>query len=330
MDMQVRNKPVLVYYEVLGFQNDTMEYLNRCFSVKTLPNPQHDGAETLSEAKVIFAPMGFVFGKKKIDQCPKLEIIGSPTTGLVHIDVDYAKTRDIAICSLKDQQDFLKAITPTAELAWGLILSVVRKIPWAHESVLHGKWIGKEFGKKTSRMLSNMRLGVVGLGRLGSWVAKYGKAFKMDVHYFDPYVNDGRYVKCATFLDLARASDIVSVHVHLSKETENLIDRNFIQTLPKGAYIINTARGGIINEDALLEALNSGHLGGAGLDMLAGEHLPEFRESLADHPLVQYARTHDNLVLTPKMGGATVDAWAMTERRVVDLIIQKLKRRNSI
>ena len=85
-----------------------------------------------------------------------------------------------------------------------------------------------------------------------------------------------------------------------------------------------------MNEEALLEALNSGRLGGAGLDMLAGEHLPEFRGNLANHPLAQYARTHDNLVLTPKMGGATVDAWAMTERHVVDLILQELKRRGSI
>ena len=328
--MQVRNKPVLVYYEVLGFQNDTMEYLTRYFSVKTFPNPQNDDSATLGEAKVIFAPMGFVFGKKTIDQCQKLEIIGSPTTGLVHIDVEYAQEKNISICSLKNQQKFLASITPTAELAWGLILSVVRKIPWAHDSVCQGKWIGREFGKRTPRMMSNMRLGVVGLGRLGSWVAKYGKAFKMDVYYFDPYVEDERYIKCPTLSELAKVSDIVSVHVHLSGETENLIGREFFNALPKGAFIVNTARGGIVNEDALLEVLNSGRLGGAGLDMLAGEHLPEFKKNLLEHPLIQYARAHDNLVLTPKMGGATVDAWAMTERRVVDLIIQELKRRNSI
>jgi lactate dehydrogenase-like 2-hydroxyacid dehydrogenase len=327
MEKSVNNKPVLLYYEVLGFQEETMAHLDRHFNVKILPNPDSDTQEALQDAVVIFAPMGFVFGGEKINQCPRLQIIGSPTTGLVHIAVDYARERNISICSLKDQQDFLSSITPTAELAWGLILSVVRKIPWAYESVCQGKWNGKEFGKRTPKMMSNMRLGVVGLGRLGSWVAKYGKAFKMDVFYFDPYVKDGRYVRCTTLLELAKVSDIVSVHVHLSEETENLIDNGFFQALPEGAFVVNTARGGIVNESALLEALNSGRLGGAGLDMLAGEHLPEFGERLVDHPLGQYARTHDNLVLTPKMGGATVDAWAMTERRVVDLILQELKRR---
>lgn len=330
MEKSVNNKPVLLYYEVLGFQKETMAHLDRHFNVKTLPNPDSDKQEALQDAVVIFAPMGFVFGKEKINQCPKLQIIGSPTTGLVHIDVEYAQEMNISICSLKDQQDFLSSITPTAELAWGLILSVVRKLPWACESVCEGKWNGKEFGKRTPKMISNMRLGVVGLGRLGSWVAKYGKAFKMDVHYFDPYVEDDRYIKCSTLSELAKVSDVVSAHVHLSKETENLIDRKFLQALPEGAFIVNTARGGIVNEDALLEALNSGHLGGAGLDMLAGEHLPEFKRNLADHPLVRYARVHDNLVLTPKMGGATLDAWAMTERRVVDLIIQELKRKDSL
>jgi D-3-phosphoglycerate dehydrogenase len=100
--------------------------------------------------------------------------------------------------------------------------------------------------------------------------------------------------------------------------------------MPKGSYIINTARGGIVNEDALLEALISGHLGGAGLDMLEDEHLPKFKEKLIKNPLIKYANNHDNLIITPKIGGCTMDAWERTERHIVNLIIKELKNRGEM
>jgi D-3-phosphoglycerate dehydrogenase len=97
--------------------------------------------------------------------------------------------------------------------------------------------------------------------------------------------------------------------------------------MKKGSYIINTARGGIVNEDDLLIALKSGHLAGAGLDMLAGEHLPGFKEKLSEHPLVRYAKTHDHLIITPKIGGCTIDAWERTEKHIVDLVINEFGKK---
>jgi phosphoglycerate dehydrogenase-like enzyme len=324
------NKPALLYYEILDFQRSTLEYINKFFDLITLPDPDYDFEEILRKTRVIFAPMGFVFDKYKIDKCPNLQIIGSPTTGIPHIDVDYATKRNISICSLKNQQSFLSTITPTAELAWGLLLAVTRQIPGAHDSVCEGKWIGREFGRRTPRMLSAMTLGVVGLGRLGSMVARYGRAFKMNVIYYDPFISDNEYTRCDNLYDLAHESNIVSVHVHLTEETENLIDRRFLQSMPEGSFIINTARGGIVDEDSLLEALQTGHLAGAGLDMLAGEHLPGFKKQLSEYSLVQYARNHDNLIITPKIGGCTMDAWEITERHIVDLVINELNKRKSM
>ena len=321
------SKPALLYYDVLTFQEDNLEYIEKNFELIRLPDPQKDIDEILDRAKVIFAPMGYVFDKRKIDRCRNLQVIGTPTTGEVHIDVEYAKVKNIHICSLKNQQGFLTTITATAELAWGLILSVTRRIPTAHNSVCKGEWIGREFGRQTPRMLSTMTLGVVGLGRLGSMVARYGSAFKMNVVYYDPFISDDEYTRCNNLYDLATKSDIVSIHIHLTDKTENLIDSKFLQSMPKGSYIINTARGGIVNEGALLEALQTRHLAGAGLDMLAGEHLPGFKEKLKEHPLVKYAKNHENLVITPKIGGCTVDAWEKTERRIVDLILEELKER---
>jgi len=320
-------KPILIYYKILNFQEGTLKYIEENFNCITLPDPEYDTEEVLKKAKVLFAPMGFMFDKEKIDMCSSLHVLGTPSTGELHIDVDYARKKNISICSLRNQKEFLSKITPTAELAWGLILCVTRRIPWAHDSVCEGRWEGKEFGKRTPRMLSGMSLGIVGLGRLGSLVARYGRAFRMKVFYYDPFVTDDCYVKCDNLLGLAKSSDIVSIHVHLSRETENLIDSEFIRNMPKCSFIINTARGGIVNEDDLLEALKSGHLAGAGLDMLAGEHMPGFKERLSEHPLIRYAKTHDHLIITPKIGGCTIDAWEKAERRIVDLIIEEFKER---
>lgn len=323
-------KPSLLYYKIQDLQKGTLNYIQDHFEPISLTNPDYDTEEILKKADVIFAPMGFMFGREKIDKCKNLKVIGSPTTGLLHIDADYAGVRKISICSLKDQQAFLSTITPTAELAWGLIIAVTRRIIPAYDSVCQGKWEGRDFGKRTSKMLSAMTLGVVGLGRLGAWVARYGQAFKMKVFYYDPNVTDERYIKCHTLSELASSSDIVSIHVHLTKETDNFINRNFIQSMPKDSFIINTARGDVLDEEALLEGLRSGHLAGAGLDMLKGEHLPGFRERLHAHPLIQYAKIHDNLVITPKMGGSTVDAWESTERHIVDMILGELRNRGEM
>ena len=320
-------KPILIYYKILSFQKDTLKYIEENFDRITLPDPSHDTEEVLKKAKVLFAPMGFIFDKEKIDMCSCLHVLGTPTTGEFHIDVDYARSKKISICSFRNQKEFLSKITPTAELAWGLILCVTRKIPWAHDSVCEGRWEGKEFGKRTPRMLSKMSLGIVGLGRLGSMVARYGRAFRMKVFYYDPFVTDDRNIKCDNLLDLAKSSDIVSIHVHLSRDTENLIGKKFIDTMKKDSYIINTSRGGIVDENDLLDALRSGHLAGAGLDMLTGEHLPGFKYMLQEHPLVKYANTHDNLLITPKMGGATIDAWKGTEKYIVDMIIKELNKK---
>lgn len=323
-------KPLLLYYKVQDFQKGTLDYISKHFDMASLPDPSHDTEDILKDVDVVFAPMGFVFDRNKIDKCRNLKVVGSPTTGVFHIDVDYAEQKKISICSLKDQQAFLSAITPTAELAWGLIIAATRYIIPAHNSVCEGKWDGRGFGRQTLKMLSAMTLGVVGLGRLGSIVARYGQAFKMKVFYYDPYVTNERYIKCKCLSALACSSDIVSIHVHATKATENLINKDFIQAMPKGSFIINTARGDVLDEDALLQALLSRYLAGAGLDMLKGEHLPGFKEKLGKHPLVQYARTHDNLILTPKMGGCTVDAWEKTERHVVDLIIQELRKKGEM
>jgi D-3-phosphoglycerate dehydrogenase len=319
-------QPVLLYYDVLQYQPSTLERLARHFALRRLPHPGADTDEALQSVEVVMAPLGYPFDRAKIERCRTLRVIASATVTVPHIDVAYARSQGIEVCWLGDEADLLATLTPTAEVAWGLVVSVTRMIPAAHRAACDGRWGGRPFGQRTPRMLSAMTLGIVGLGRLGRMVASYGAAFGMPVSYYSPSSTDPAYAPCATLAELAERSDIVSVHARHTPDTERLIDRAFIRAMRPGSFLINTARGELVDEGALLEALEDGHLAGAGLDVLAGEYEPGFRERLPDHPLVRYAQTHDNLVLTPHYGGATVDAWGKIEERTADLLLEAIER----
>ena len=169
-------------------------------------------------------------------------------------------------------------------------------------------------------MLSNMSLGIIGLGRLGTLVASYGKEFGMDVYYFSPKSQNSEYKRCNTLVELAEVADIVSIHAHHTRDTEKMIGEEFLNAMKPGSYLVNTARGAIVNEQALLEALNSGYLAGAAVDVYADEYKSNFVSKLGQSPLVEYAKIHDNLILTPHYAGATVDAWEMTQTKIIEII----------
>ena len=143
-----------------------------------------------------------------MDRCPKLQAIVTNTTGVPHIDVGAAAARGIQVFSLKDEQAFLQTITATAEHTWGLLLALLRRTPWSFQAVLGGKWNRFEFGAPA--MLSRLSLGIVGLGRLGTMVARYGAAFGMQVRYHDPYVKApaNRPERKDTIQDLVSVSDV--------------------------------------------------------------------------------------------------------------------------
>jgi len=313
----------IIYYEVMSWRPASLARLRQRLEVIVLPDPRSDTPGILSRADALLAPLGFNCGREKIDLCPCLKVIGSNTTGEPHIDRAYAESKGIAVVSLMREQEFLARITPTAEHALGLMLAVTRHTPWAFGSVLDGVWNRRLFGGRG--MLSAMSLGIVGLGRLGRLLAGYAQAMGMDVAYYDPYVQkppDSGWSRYTDLGRLAARSDVVSLHVPLNDETLGLISARVLDRFKPGAYLINTARAEVVDEAALLEGLETGRLAGAGLDVLSGEFRPDFKP--LEHPLVRYAQEHENLVITPHIGGSTEDAWAMTEERVVDCIIEQL------
>lgn len=305
-------RPLALYYRILRYQPDNRSLLDRLFDVVELDDPRGDTDELLARVCVLFAPLGFMVDDARMARCPKLRAVVSNTTGIPHIDAAAAARRGIAICALHDEQAFLNTITPTAEHTIGLMLAAWRRIPAAHAAAVNGRWDRRPWGAPA--MFSRMRLGLVGYGRLGRKVAAIARAMGMAVAWYDPHQPGG----VASLEALAARSDVLSLHAPANAETRNLVSRAILQALPRGSMVINTARGELLDTEALLDLLEGGHLRAAAIDTVDGEYDPQFSAHFASSRLARYAREHDNLILTPHIGGSTVDAWAETERRVID------------
>ena len=317
-------RPKAMYYEILHFEPDNLALLGDHFDLIELPDPRHDSDQALAEINVYCAPLGYRVDGAKLDKCPRLRAILTNTTGVAHIDLAAAEARGIAVVSLKDEQAFLETVTPTAEHCWGLLLALMRRVPWSFEAVRQGRWNRYEFGGPA--MLSRLSLGIIGYGRLGRMVACYGHGFGMQVRFHDPgKAGDEVAQPAASLAELVAWADVVSLHAPATDATHRLIDRKLFAAFKPASYFINTARGELVDEGALIEALIDGPLAGAAVDVLDGEFAPDF--DAARHPLVRYAREHDNLLITPHIGGSTRDAWRETQRRVIDATIAHLAAR---
>lgn len=315
----------LLYYSILKYQPENYQMIQDNFELVELESPSDDIDAVLRDIDVILAPLGYLVDQSKIDKCINLKVIGSNTTGHPHIDVDYAQSKKITVVTLKSEKAFLDTITPSAEFTWGLLLSLTRNIIPAHEYVLEGKWDRRPFGGKN--MLSRLKIGIVGLGRLGSLVSQYALSFGMEVSFYDPYISVGhpRILQHSSLEDLVSNVDIVSVHVPHEKQTEGMFNSKIFALFKKGSFFINTSRGELVNHSALLENLKNGTIAGAATDVFEDEFNPEFEKSFNSHPLLNYAKHNNNLIITPHIAGSTIDAWFETERHTIQTILKKLK-----
>jgi D-3-phosphoglycerate dehydrogenase len=239
----------------------------------------------------------------------RLRAIVTATTGLDHIDMDAARMLGIRVLSLRGETDFLARIPATAEHTWGLLLALNRHVPAAFRSVQEGGWDRYAF---RGHDLKGQTLGIVGLGRLGKQVARFGLAFGMRVLAYDPYQKawPSDVLQCESLETLLSQSQVLSLHVPLNNETVGMIGRKEIACLPPDAVLINTSRGEVLDSDALLCALREAQLRGAALDVIPDERCSD---SSVRHCLLDYARQHNQLLITPHLGGATYESMAATE-----------------
>ncbi len=299
-----------------GYSPRAREILDTLGEVTEKPLDRDGLLNAAAEYEVLITRFGHPMDKELFAAAPGLRALVSATTGLDHIDLEAAAVHGVTVLSLQGEMEFLEELSATAELTWGLLLSLLRRIPQAIDSVKEGGWDRDIF---RGNELRGKRLGILGLGRLGRMVAEYGRAFCMAVAAHDPYVSDwstGVDLRSAAE-DLMEDTQVLSIHVPLNDETRGLMDGAMLARLPEGAVLINTSRGAVVDEAALLAALGSGHLAGAGLDVVAKE--------LSGGPsqaFLAYARAHDNLIITPHMGGATVESM----EKVEVFMAQKLAR----
>lgn len=272
----------------------------------------------IPHAHVLIVRLAHHIDAEMLQAGKQLQAIVTATTGLDHIDLAAAAAQGTAVLSLRGEETFLRTVPATAEHTWALLLALVRHIPAATAAVQRGQWNRDQF---RGRDLFGKRLGLIGLGRIGQIVARYAHAFGLHVQAYDPYLvhwptDVERHAQLETLL---AASDIITLHVPLNDTTTHLIGARELELLPPSALLINTSRGAIVDEIALLAALHSNQLGGAALDVLTAEVTGTIT---SQYPLIQYAQTHSNLLITPHIGGATYDSMAMTEI----FMAQKLRR----
>ena len=236
----------------------------------------------------------------------RLRLVYTPTTGLDHLDLDAIDEFGIEMRCIRTEHDLLDQVTSTAELAFTLMLAVARKISSAHNAAMLGHWARDEF---RGHQFAGKTLGILGVGRLGRMMIDYGRAFRMNVIGCDP--NPLRCVDGLDYVDfdtLAARADVISIHIHLTPQNEHFIDADRIARMKDAVILVNTSRGGVIDEAALLAALESGKVGGFGADVIDGK----WRDDLAQHPLIVFAREHDNVTIVPHIGGITHESQFIT------------------
>jgi len=257
-------------------------------------------ARLSSAVAILDASMKVRFDRAMLDRATKLRVVSTATTGADHIDAKALADRKIPLLTLQGEKELLWNLTPAAELSWTLLMACARRLRGAVRHVLEGNWVRENF---PGIMLKGKTLGLIGCGRIGSWMALYARAFDMDVLGYDPFVDPWpAQIRRADLHTLLSQADFISVHVMLSDSTRGLIGAREFKLMKPGVIFINTSRGDLTDERALLQSLMDGRIGAAGVDVLQGE------PAINDHPLVKYAQTHDNLIITPHIGGFSPDA----------------------
>ena len=268
--------------------------------------------EALAKAEALVVRSATEVDSGLLAAAGSLKAVGRAGVGIDNVDLSAASDMNVAVYNAPGGNT-----VAAAELTMALMLSLVRKVPSAERSLRDGRWDRAAF-KGTE--LRRKKLGLIGAGRIGGEVAKRCRAFEMKTLVYDPYLTEERAeelgVKLVGLKKVIKKADVISVHVPLTDETRRLIDADALEAMKPSAVVINASRGGVIDEQALVEALKSGVIAGAALDVYEQEPLP------ADSPL----RDCPNLVLTPHLGGSTSEAQVEVAREVAthiyDLLIE--------
>jgi D-3-phosphoglycerate dehydrogenase len=249
------------------------------------------------------------FTPELIRASKRLKVIGRAGVGVDNIELRAAKDQKIIVVNAP-----LSTSTAVAELTFGLLLALSREIPRADSSMKHGQWLKKEL---EGTELMGKTLGIIGIGRIGMEVGQRALAFGMNVIAYDPFIEereiDQRGAQPVSIQDLFAWSDFISLHLPRNVETRDLVGDQAFSEMKQGVRIVNAARGGIIDERALLDALKSGKVAAAALDVFSSE--PPTMDELIQHPRV---------IATPHIGAQTAEAQARASKDIAEEVLAAL------
>jgi len=254
---------------------------------------------------------------KELLEGTNVKLINTCSTGMNHIDVNYCNENNIKIYSLTKDMGLINNLPSTSELAFGLMLSLLRKIPQGQKHVSEYGWDYTQF---VGRQVKDLKVGIVGYGRLGKMMYNFCKSFGADVMIYDPYVREELTDSfllnhwCSSLEQLFEFSDVVSLHVHVTEETKYMINKDLFGSIKKDCYIINTSRGEIVNETDIVEGLKSGTIIGYGTDVVENEF-----DDLTKSPIIKAMNEGENIIIVPHVGGMTIEGqtkaynWAINK-----------------
>lgn len=271
------------------------------------------GPEAIAEAQAVVASARVRYDAELMDRVPDLRVISRTGIGVDNIALDAATSRGIAVCNVPDGPT-----VSTAEHTVTLLMATAKQIPAAAQALREGR--GDLFNEYEGIELDGLTLGLVGLGQIGRRVARICRVVGMRVVAYDPYVDPAVAESIPAELvgdleTLLRRADAVSLHTPLTDETSRMIDRDRLALMKPGAILVNTARGGLVDEGALLEALDSGHIRGAGLDVFDQE------PAQPDNPLLH----RPDVIATPHVAGATLASKDRLWRIAITQALQVLR-----
>jgi len=270
--------------------SNELKKIGNCFDISESDNKSSDLLKEISNAEIIVIRSGTTLTSDILEHAKELKIIARCGVGVDNIDLSYAKNNDILVTNSPAAN-----LISVVELTVALIINASRKITLADKHVKNSEWNRSKF---LGVELYGKTLGIIGFGKAGKLVSERMKAFGMSVVFYDPFISDWEGQEQSLELDeLLKVSDVVSVHVVKTKETENLLSEEKLNLLKESAILVNTSRGGVIDEKYLVELLKNNKLFGAGLDVFETEP-----------PLNVNELDEINLVTTPHIGASTAEA----------------------
>lgn len=276
--------------------------------------------DATNDVEAVFVRLVTVLGADFHARYPALRWIVSPTTGLDHIDLDHFSTHGVEVISLRGRTAFLDNIHATAEHTIALVLALLRDLPAAAGAVRQGRW--DRYPHKGNELYGKTVM-ILGYGRIGRLVAPIYRAFGCRVLAHD-ILPDRVPEDCRCDFESALGeTDILSIHVPLDPATKNLVGADLLSRLRPHALVVNTSRGEIVDQATLLAALEDGRLGGAALDVLAGEPHPMSAELQA-----RFAALGGRLVITPHIGGFTYESLGAVEEFITGAFIDSVHDRS--